>query len=128
MLDEVEAPQHPLDLVASLGLGHALEPQSGVELVGDRVGDELVLGVLEHEADAAGAVARVGPLRVDAEHVDEPAGARDDARDRLQQRGLAGAVRADDGEEVAGCHVEVDAVHDDRPAAAAAAHGHVADA
>ena len=39
---------------------------------------------------------------------DLPAVEREDARDAVEQRGLAGAVATDDGDEVAGLEVEVD--------------------
>ena len=48
---QVEARSMRLDARRDLGLGHALQPQAVLELVGDRVRDELVLGVLEDEAD-----------------------------------------------------------------------------
>ena len=53
-----------------------------------------------------------------------PARGRDDSGDRLDERGLARAVRADDGDELSSVHVEVDVVEH---LGAAAAHRESAD-
>ena len=45
---------------------------------------------------------------VDALHSDRPARGTDQAGDDAHQRGLAGAVRADDADGLAGLHVEID--------------------
>ena len=105
----------------AIGLGDAVHAQAQLELAEGAVRDELVLGVLEHEADAARERSSIGAGGVEAEHVDGSGGRRDDAGDRLQERGLARAVGADDRDEFAGGDVEVDIVHDDRPPPAAPA-------
>ena len=119
---EPEAAQHAHRGVGAIGLGDAVHAQAELELAERAVRDELVLGVLEHEADAARERSRIGAGGVEAEHVDGSGGRRDDAGDRLQQRGLARAVGADDRDEVARGDVEVDLVHDDRPPPAAPPH------
>ncbi len=111
-IGEAEPREHLVDAASHLRLGHPQPTEAVGELVEDGRRDELVLGVLEHEPD----VARQ-PSRGQASHVapvDAYGAARrpPDAGDRLDQGRLAGAVGADDGDEPAFPHVEVDGVHD----------------
>src|SRR5690606_13421071 len=65
-------------------------------------------GLLQHDPDAG----PHGPTlseRVAAEDADLAAGGRGDALDRLEQGGLAGTVGAEEREELAAAHVQVDA-------------------
>jgi hypothetical protein len=99
-----------------------LQAQSVRELVEDRVCDELVLGVLEDEPDPPRQRAQVGARDVGARDVTCPRGTGTTPAIDCSS-GLSRAVRADDRDELAGVHVEVDAVQDLGPAAAGAQPG-----
>ena len=88
------------------------------DLVEHRVRDELVLGILEDEADPRRQRARVRAADVETADADGAAGRRDDACDRLDESRLAGAVRADDRDELSRSDVEVDVVQHGRASAA----------
>ena len=67
-------------------------------------------GLLEHDPDpVAPLAAAVGG--VDAEHGDVSGAAREEAFEDLDGRRLAGAVRAEEGEDLAGGDLEVDAAN-----------------
>ena len=114
---EGEALQHPVHAVVDLIIGDVLDAEAVGELLGDGGADELVLGVLEDEADRAAEGAHIRPSEVDAVDGDAAARRAHDAGDRLQQGGLARAVLADEGEERAALHIEAHLVqHLDLPA------------
>ena len=73
------------------------------DVVLDALGDELVLGVLEEHADLAarGHAAVVGQQVVAAGDGDRGPGRLLQAAEQARERGLAGAVGADDGDELA---------------------------
>src|SRR4029078_3432864 len=70
------------------------------------------LALLELDADAL-AQRRTGAWRVEPEHRDRARVGRSQAGDRFDGGGLAGAVRAEDGEDLALLDVEGDAVDGD---------------
>ena len=76
-------------------------------LGGGQVPPELVL-LAHHQGEAAavGVVALPGDV---AQHAGLAAGGIDDAGEQLERRGLAGAVRAEEGDELALLDVEIDA-------------------
>src|SRR5439155_16938357 len=65
------------------------------------------LGLLEHDADPL-AEAALRPLRVEAEHLDPPAVGAAVALEDLDRRRLAGAVRAEQAEDLALLDLEAD--------------------
>jgi hypothetical protein len=70
----------------------------------------LGLGLLQDDADAV-APGRAGPGRVGAEDADLAAGAVAEALQDLDHGGLTGAVRAEEGEDLAAADLQVDAAH-----------------
>ena len=96
---QVEAIQHLVDARVAVSGGEAAQPVR--ELVAHGVGDELVLGVLEDEADLRGQLTRLRAAGIERrrtipgdQHL--PARGRHDPGDRLRERGLARPVRPDD--------------------------------
>ena len=71
--------------------------------------------VLELDADALVELVPVA-AGVEAEHADRAAVGGAQARDALDRRGLAGAVAAEDAEDLPGAHREAHVVHGDRRA------------
>src|SRR5690606_21067426 len=97
---QAEPVQERLDLGADPLPRPPADPRAVCQLVVDRAGDELVLGVLEHVADLRGQFAGGDPRDVAPAHPHRAARAGPISGDRLGQGGLARAVAADDGEEV----------------------------
>ena len=117
-----------VDDLVGLGAGRALPAGHSVHRQADgvahaQVGEEL--RALERSTEPeAGASRRREAARAAAEDLDlAPAG--DEAADRVHQRRLARAVGADESDDLARCHVQVDLVDD---GAGAEANGHLADA
>ncbi len=108
LLGQAESLEQRLRALAHLVVRKVALPQTVGHLVEDRVGDELVLGVLEDEADPRRQGARVAPAHVEIADPDRAAGRRDDARDRLDERRLACAVGAHHRDELPGSDGEVD--------------------
>ena len=88
--------------------GHRVEDVGALGHVVDAVGGDVEWLQSDHLHDAVTAI-EADAARAD---VDEPVR-------RLQQRGLAGAVRPDDRHQLCGVHVERDAVEDPRVATVA---------
>ncbi len=109
---EPESREERFGAVADLIVGQMLKAQAVRDLVEHGVRDELVLGVLEDEADPRRECAGVGAADVESVDVDRAARRGDDPGDRLDETGLACAVRADDGNELAAADVEVDMMQD----------------
>ena len=114
-----ERVEHLLDPPAHRRVGQpeVLEHERDVAL--DVVDDELRLGVLVHEPDDVGELARLVAARRSTEHDDvarEAAAGRvgDEPVGGAQQRALARARRADDEQDLAGEHLEVDRVERER--------------
>ena len=98
---------HALDR-ALLGLAGVRRPGEAQILLRGQAGQDAA--ALRHIADAEAAALMRGPLRdVDAVDHDAAAGRRQQTHDRLQQRGLAHAVVADDAERLALAQLERDA-------------------
>ena len=87
--------------LAHLVVGQVAQSQTVRDLVEDGVRDELVLGVLEDEADPRRQRARIAAAHVEVADAHGAARRRDDAGDRLDEGRLAGAVGADDRDELA---------------------------
>ena len=64
---------------------------------------------MRHDADAGLGALKVG-VYVVTEHTDSAAGLIDQRGNHTDERGLAGAVGAEHGKEVAFSHIEVDAL------------------
>src|SRR6185312_12622347 len=77
------------------------------------------LGTLEAPRDAGGNdCVRRQPEYVDVAEPDRAFGDRADARERIDERRLAGTVRTDEGEDAAIGHIEVERAHGDETAEA----------
>src|SRR5215470_15774753 len=100
--------QGAVHLLAPLGPGHAADAQAVLDVPPDRhVREQRV--VLEHRVDVAGVGRDPGHVRP-AEQ--DPAVVRAfEPRDQPQQSGLPRPGRSEQGEELAGAHGQVDAVH-----------------
>jgi hypothetical protein len=121
----VEAPLLPTRERRGAGVGLLAQPDQVHRLV-DVPGGGVVAGVLLHRLarrqlgdqtglleDEAHAVppCPVRPLRVDAEHAHLPRVARPVALEDLDGGGLAGAIRAQEGEDLARADLEIDPPH-----------------
>ena len=116
---EVRQPQSLEQGVDALGVG----PADG-ELIAHRRGHELVLGVLEDDAEPLGELGR-GPSRgvPGAEGLDRAGGGREQAREREQQRALARAVGPREGDDLARAHGEVEAAREPDDVSPGGLHG-----
>ena len=115
---EPDEPEHLVE-VARGGVVAGVEAQA---LADGEV--ELRRGLLQDDAEAV-APAAAGVARVGAEHLDVAGGGVAEALEHLDGGRLAGAVRAEQGEDLAARHVEVDAADglDGAVGDAQAAHG-----
>lgn len=71
---EADPSQYPADTVSDLRFGKARDTRSECDLFPHRVGDELVLRVLEDVTDGGGCPTRRGARDVDAIHGNGPPG------------------------------------------------------
>src|SRR5262245_31327686 len=119
--DEVEAGQRLLEPRADLGRAQAGVAQPERDLLGDRAGEELVVRVLEDEADRLRHRRDPGPSGVDAVDQDAPDGRLLQPEDQLHQGRLTRAVVADDRGELAVGDGQVDPAQDLLPGTVAEA-------
>ena len=105
--DDVERGGDPL------GDGGLVEVEvAGTErhVVADGREEELVVGILEHQADPAADVLQRGRLDGPAGDADVATGAIEGADEVQHERGLARAVRSEEGDALADADAQVDAV------------------
>ena len=99
------------DARVELGPGQAEVGRAEGDVVAHRGHEELVVGVLEDDADAAPHLLQVLPWRPAARRPrTEPAPALEDAVEVQNERGLAGPVGPEQGDPLATVDVQVDAV------------------
>ncbi len=105
--DRLERLQHP-----ALELGTAQAEVLGPEgdVLADGAHEQLVVGVLEHDADAAADLEQVLLGHRQARDRDAAQAGHQDAVEVQHQRGLAGTVRTEQGDPLSLVDVEVDAV------------------
>ena len=102
--------EHRRDLASPRGPGQKIGGKA--QIVGNRHQGEDVLG-LRYEAQAAAhELMRMGRRDVMSVERDGAAEFRNQARDRLDQGRFAGAIRSEDGEDLAGPDPKADAPHD----------------